>query len=77
MQVKGTGASPTSWTVSLRGSLDGVNFTTIFQHKNTDGDGVIIFSGATFYPAIFLQTVCDAVVLGSATNIVVDCLAVP
>lgn len=79
IQVKGTGAAPTSWTVELQVSLDGTNFMTLFSHKSTTGsnnelaaaDGDVVFSyGGTFYPALYFRSKCTAVSLGSATNIV-------
>lgn len=71
LQVKGTGAVPTSWTVILEGSLDNVNFTAILTHTNTtDTDGSAKWTGAQHAPCLYFRARCSAVVLGSATNIV-------
>lgn len=32
----------TAWTVLLEGTLDGVSWSTLATHANTDGDGVIV-----------------------------------
>lgn len=68
IQVKGTGAAPTSWDVRLEGSNDGVNFTQILQQNATDG--AVVFSTT---PAVcaFCRIRVAALTLGSATNIVV------
>lgn len=77
VEVKGTGAAPTSWTVTLQGSLDGVNWTTICTHTNTtnsDGDTVWDTNGK---PVLFLRVDVSALALGSATDIAVTVVAVP
>jgi hypothetical protein len=71
VQVKGTGASATSWTVNLQVSLDGTNFVTVITHANTtDSDGDILWL-STPAPALHFRSVVSAVVLGSATSLVV------
>ncbi len=78
LQVKGTGASATSWTVILEGSLDGTNFTEIFTHTNTvNSDGFTAWSSAVATPCLYIRSRCSAVVLGGATNIVATILGVP
>lgn len=78
MQVKGTGASATSWTVVLEGSLDGTNFTTLLTHTNTtQADGSVLWSSAAHTPCLYFRSRCTAVVLGGATNIVCTILGVP
>ena len=77
MQVKGTGAAPTSWTSILEGTLDGANFETLFTHDTATGDGRIIYSGANNYPSLFVRSRVSALVLGLATNIVVTIVASP
>src|SRR5688572_22784716 len=72
VQVKGTGAAPTSWTVNLQISLNGSQWTTILVHNNVDSvDGGMMVSGANRYPALFFRSNVSALVLGSATNIIV------
>ena len=71
VQVVGTGASATSWTVLLEGSLDGVNFDTIMTHNTATGNGKMLWSGAVLYPSRYIRSNTTAVVLGSATAIVV------
>lgn len=76
LQVTGTGAAPTSWTVILEGTLDGTTFTEIMRHDNVqDSNGVTKFSGALRYPCNQFRTRCSALTLGSATDIVVQLLA--
>jgi hypothetical protein len=71
VQVKGTGAAATSWTVNLQVSLDGTNFVTIITHASTtDSDGDILWL-STPAPALHFRSVVSAVVLGSATSLVV------
>src|SRR3990167_4927755 len=71
IQVVGTAAAATAWNVRLEGGLDGVNFTTILTHTDITGDGVMLFSGATQYPARYIRSRCVSLTLGSATDIVV------
>jgi hypothetical protein len=78
IQVKGTGAAPTSYTVLLEGSLDGTNFSTLLTHTNSSpGDGLILHSGASVLPVLYFRSRCTALVLGSATNIVVTIIGKP
>jgi hypothetical protein len=73
LQVKGTGAAATSWTVVLEGSLDGTTFTTILTHTSSgsaNADGATAWSNAVKTPCIYFRSRCSAVTLGSATNIV-------
>src|SRR5258707_813058 len=74
IQVKGTGAIATSWTVVLEGSLDGTNFTTVLTDTLSTGDGTVLYSGATLYPSLYFRARCVAIVLGTATNLVVTIL---
>ncbi len=74
VQVKGTGAAPTSWDVRLEGSLDNVNFTQILQHTQVTGDGVVVWSGASLSPSLYIRSRTAGLVLGTATNIVVTLL---
>ncbi len=69
IQVVGTGAAATSWTVVLEGSIDNVNFDTILTHTNVTGNGKMVWSAANNYPVNFFRSRCTAVVLGTATNI--------
>ncbi len=76
VQVTGTGAAASAWDVRLEGSLDNVVFTQILQHLNTTGDGVLLFTGANLFPALYVRSRCASITLGSATNIVVRILGV-
>jgi len=67
LQVKGTGASATSWTVVLQASEDGSNYFTILTHATADGDGAIVF--ITGKVAKYYRVNVTALTLGSATNI--------
>lgn len=72
IQVTGTGAGATSWTVVLEASLDGVNFTTIMTHSNTtDSNGSTAWTPQPV-PASYFRSRVSALSLGSATNIVVQ-----
>jgi hypothetical protein len=73
VQVTGAGIVPTSWSVFLEGSLDGVNFSTIFTSTDAIKQGVI-WGGAIDAPALYIRSNCAALVLGSATNIVATIL---
>ena len=72
VQVKGTGAAATSWTVALQGSLDGVNFTDLVTHNANDGS--VVFSSGVMSVA-YIRVNVTALNLGSATDIVVHSLA--
>jgi hypothetical protein len=77
MQVKGTGAAPTSWTVVLEVSLDGTNYTTLITHTNTeDSDGAVKWSPVAIVGLHFRSRV-TALALGSASNIIVTIAAKP
>lgn len=78
LQIKGTGAAASSYTVVLEGSLDGTNFSTILTHTNTSpGDGLVQHSGAVAMPVLYFRARCSALVLGSATNIVATIVGAP
>ena len=78
LQVKCTGAAATSWDIRLEGSLDGVNFTQLIQHQQTDTDGTTKFQAAgIFTPVLYWRVRCNAISFGSATNIVAMAMAVP
>jgi hypothetical protein len=72
IQVKGTGASATSWAVAIEVSLDGTNFATVESHSSADGDtdGAIVWSSSDT-PAIYFRSKCTSLTLGSATSITV------
>ncbi len=73
IQLKGTVAGATSWTVTLEGSLDGTNFSTIITHSTADLDGSVKWSTSAS-PSLYFRSNCSALVLGGATNIVVTIL---
>lgn len=74
VSVKGTGGVPTSWTVVLEGSLDGVNFTTLTTHNAADGSTVWDTAGKA---TLFVRPNVTALTLGPATDIRVIVVAVP
>ncbi len=76
IQVKGTGAAASVWTVVLEGSNDNTNFTTLLSHGTATGDGITLFSGTTFTPCLYYRSRCSALTLGGASNIVVTILGV-
>jgi hypothetical protein len=77
LQVKGTGAAATSWTVVLQASLDGANYATILTHSNaSDSDGSIVWI-STPAPALHFRSSVSAVSLGAASNIVVTIVGMP
>ncbi len=74
LQVKGTGAAPTSWEVVIEGSLNGAQFTTIATHKSgVDADGAMRWQGQPASSKYFRSRVVE-VTLGAATDIVVNIL---
>ena len=76
IQVTGTGAAPTSWDVRAEGSLNNSGFTQILQHTDTTGNGIVLYSGSTLSPSLYLRIRVAGLVLGTATNIVVVLLGV-
>lgn len=73
LQVKGTGAAATAWSVVLEYSLDGVNWTTAVTHNAVDGS--VVGSGATIFVAMFYRTRLASVTLAPATDLVVTSAA--
>jgi hypothetical protein len=67
LQVKGVGAAPTSWSVTLEGSLDDANWTVLATHAATDGSIVSVVDK----PVLHLRVNVGALSLGSATAITV------
>lgn len=69
LQVTKTG-NVTSWIVLLKGSIDGVNWSTILTH-----DSSVEPSGETIWPANerflcnYFRTECTALTLGAGTNV--------
>jgi len=76
IQVVGTGAAATTWTVAIEGSLDGVNFSEIANHTNADGDGAVVWAGANIAASAYFRTNVTALTLGAATNITVYALGI-
>lgn len=72
--VKGVGGTLTSWTVTLDGSLDGANWTTLITHNATDGSTSWETTGK---PCLFIRVNVSALSLGTATSITVVVVAVP
>ena len=77
IQVVGVGATATSWSVDLKCSLDGKNWTTIISHYTGVGNGETVFSGSTIFPANYFKSEVTMLTLGSATAIEVFILGVP
>jgi hypothetical protein len=77
IEVCSTGAPATAWNVTLEGSLDGVNYTTILTHTDGDGDCSTVFTTTSFFPAFYFKSVCNSLTLSPATNIVVTILGTP
>lgn len=71
IQVKGEGAGATSWSVTLEGSLDGKNWTTLITHSATDGSTSFLVDK----PCIAIRANVGSLSLGSATAIDVSILA--
>ena len=67
IQVKGVGAAPTSWSVTLEGSLDDTNWTVLATHAATDGSSVSVVDK----PVLHVRVNVGALALGAATSIVV------
>lgn len=70
IQVTGVDDVADAWDVRLEGSLDGVNFTELIKHTESDGNGVTKFLAAGFVPIVFyFRSRCDSVTLGGASAI--------
>lgn len=71
IQVKGTGAAATAWSIVLEVSLDGTNFATLLEHDSSagDSDGGIVWSGAADSPSLYFRSRLISVTLGSASSI--------
>lgn len=74
IQVKGVGGTPTSWSVTLEGSLDNTNWTIITTHNSTDGSTVWDTAGK---PNLFVRANVGAVTLGPASALRITIVAVP
>lgn len=75
IQVKGTGGAPVLWDIRLEGSLDGVNYTQLIQHTNTDGDGTVKSTGSMGFPCLYFRSrATGSFTLGGASNIVATIL---
>lgn len=73
LQVKGTGAAPTAWSVTLEGSLDGTNWTTLMTHTAADGSSQF----ADSLPVTYVRVNVVSLTLGGATDITVSFLSIP
>jgi len=69
VDANGDAAAPTAWDVLLLASLDGVTYTEaskIIQHVNTsNGNGDVVFSAGSFYPARAWAVKCKTLTLGA------------
>lgn len=77
IQVTGSGAPATAWSVNLELSLDSVGWTSVITHATGDGDGKTKWMPTTLpmAPAFFLRSNCTALTLGGASNIIATLLA--
>jgi hypothetical protein len=69
VQVTGVGATATAWDVRLEGSLNNTNFSQILQHTNVQGNGEVVYSGASTAPSRYFRSRCAGLALGVATAI--------
>jgi hypothetical protein len=70
IQVKGTTATPTAWSVVLEGSLNGTQYTTILTHTSTEhSDGATIWK-LDGPPIKYFRSRLVSITLGSATNVI-------
>lgn len=77
LQVKGNGAVPTNWSVSLQTSLNGSDFSTVLVHdKANNGDGGVV-SLPVLSPTLYFRYVVDSLTLGGATSITVTAVGLP
>lgn len=74
IQVKGVGAAATTWSVTLEGSLDNVNWTTILTHANADVDGTTKWDGGG-KPCMFVRANVGTLTLAPATALAVTVVA--
>lgn len=86
LQVTGVDASgavvaaPTSWTVNLQGSLDGLSYGTaaMLTHTNTvNANGDVVDSAGNFKPRLGVQINVSALTLGPAAGILVTVEGAP
>lgn len=75
IQVKGSPDPLSSWTVTLEGSLDGTNFTTLLTHNSGDGSVVFMADSASPKPVRYLRVNVSALTLGPATSALVNVVA--
>lgn len=76
IKVTGTGASATSWTAEIQVSFDNSTWNTIETHATADLDATTRWTPLPA-GALYVRSRVTAVVLGSATNIVVRLFAQP
>ena len=65
-------AAPTSWTVTLQGSLDGISYGTavILTHTNTaNANGDTVDTAGNFHPRRVVQINVSALALGPAAGL--------
>jgi len=74
LQVAIPSGSITSWTVTLDGSLDGVNWTTLITHNATIGSTSWETTGK---PCTSVRVNVSALSLNTAPSITVTAIAVP
>ena len=64
-----------TWTVVLEGSLDGVTYTTILSHSNSDGTAVK-WTAANLYPVRYFRSRCSALTLNGGTSVVASIVGI-
>ena len=84
LQVSGVSVTATAWDVLLEGSLDGTKFSTIIEHKTSDGNGAVnampssvgYGGGYTYemFPVFWIRARVVSLTLGSATKIQITAL---
>lgn len=70
LEVSQNGGTGASWIINLEGSLDGINWTPILTHTNTDpGDAQIITTGAGGFPCLWRRLTVVSLSLGTNPNL--------
>lgn len=71
--VKSTGTAATAWSVTLKGSLDGVTWDTLITQATGDGDGIIKY--AVDKPVRWVRLDMSGITLSPATNVIAKAIA--
>lgn len=77
LNSSGTPQAASAWSLIVEGSIDGINWSQIFNHiSGTNADGSIMFSGANDYPVNYIRMRMVSLTLGSASKVRVSLLGV-